>query len=95
MVVYNLSAIIFFRLITRIEKWLDISEKYNEKTIVGAVPEAGVDVDVEARNMQWQQSDINMATISDQPDFPLLPASRGFCISMRNTLPAFRAATSS
>lgn len=76
------------------EKWLDISEKYNED-----VPQSpgvnGPETDASARNQQWQQSEINMASTADQPDFPLLPASRGFCITMRKTLEGFRAATNS
>ena len=42
------------------------------------------------RNLEWEKSLVNLETIKDQPEFPLLPASRGFCLTLRKTLAAFR-----
>lgn len=42
------------------------------------------------RNIHWEKSIINLESTADQPEFPLLPASRGFCLTLRKTLAAFR-----
>lgn len=82
------------KLIKRVERWLEISEKYNED--IPQSPQANCcEIDAQLRNQQWRESEINMSSTADQPDFPLLPASRGFCITMRKTLEGFRNAVSS
>ncbi|KAL0279305.1 UNVERIFIED_CONTAM: hypothetical protein PYX00_000896 [Menopon gallinae] len=111
------------RFIGRLQKWLDISEKYiaglnkeSEKVSNADGPsssEAVTESDagenssqkkealslqetrlsrtvLEDRNKHWEQSLINIESTADQPEFPLLPASRGFCITLRKSLAAFQ-----
>lgn len=42
------------------------------------------------RNIHWEKSLVNLESTADQPEFPLLPASRGFCLTLRKTLAAFQ-----
>lgn len=114
---------LIFRFIGRLQKWLDISEKYiaglnKESVKVGSpdgqscselTPESDAGENssqkkdalslqesrlsrtvLEDRNKHWEQSLINLESTADQPEFPLLPASRGFCITLRKSLAAFQ-----
>ncbi|KAI1291791.1 (E3-independent) E2 ubiquitin-conjugating enzyme UBE2O [Halotydeus destructor] len=58
------------RLISRMEKWIELSEKSDSSGIV---------------------QPLNLADNSSEvPTFPLLPVSRGFCLSMKKALSSFR-----
>ncbi|XP_067005905.2 (E3-independent) E2 ubiquitin-conjugating enzyme UBE2O [Anabrus simplex] len=75
------------KLLDRLETWLEISERYNNShPVTPTTPTSFRELHGEA---------ISSAINVQLPDFPLIPASKGFCLTLRKTLVTFREVLSS
>ncbi|GAB6031161.1 hypothetical protein CHUAL_007964 [Chamberlinius hualienensis] len=71
-----------FSFIHRLEKWLEVSEAYNGMhPTTPTTPTAFLNAHGEALS---KEKDLSL------PEFPLIPASKGFCITLRKALSTFR-----
>ncbi|KAF4514131.1 UNVERIFIED_CONTAM: hypothetical protein B566_EDAN019173 [Ephemera danica] len=76
-----------FKLIHRLETWLQISEVYNNThPLSPTTPTTFKQVHGEV---------VSSAANMPLPEFPLIPASKGFCLTLRKTLVSFRDVLSS
>ncbi|KAK7794133.1 hypothetical protein R5R35_012619 [Gryllus longicercus] len=70
------------RLLHRLDTWLEISERYNNNhPVTPTTPTSFRELHGEA---------IASAVNVQLPEFPLIPASKGFCLTLRKTLVTFR-----
>uniref|UniRef100_A0A1B6CR24 UBC core domain-containing protein n=2 Tax=Clastoptera arizonana TaxID=38151 RepID=A0A1B6CR24_9HEMI len=76
-----------YRLCSRLEGWLEISEKYNSSHPISPT----------TPNSFKELQEIEQLITSDVklPEFPLIPASKGFCLTLHKTLATFRDVLSS
>lgn len=65
------------KLLQRLELWMEISEQHNNQHPLSPVTPTTFK----------QISDVDNKIL---PEFPLIPASRGFCITLRKTLATFK-----
>ncbi|XP_071444818.1 (E3-independent) E2 ubiquitin-conjugating enzyme UBE2O isoform X1 [Hetaerina americana] len=71
-----------YKLMNRLETWLQISERYNNShPLSPTTPTSFRELHGEA---------ISSAINVQLPEFPLIPASKGFCLTLRKTLVSFR-----
>lgn len=76
-----------YKLLNRLETWLEISEQYNSThPITPTTPTS-------FREMHGPA--ISNVLNAQLPEFPLIPASKGFCLTLRKTLVFFRDVLSS
>ncbi|XP_069684975.1 (E3-independent) E2 ubiquitin-conjugating enzyme UBE2O isoform X2 [Periplaneta americana] len=76
-----------YKLLNRLDTWLEISERYNSThPITPTTPTSFREIHGQA---------ISNALNAQLPEFPLIPASKGFCLTLRKTLVMFRDVLSS
>ncbi|XP_076068516.1 (E3-independent) E2 ubiquitin-conjugating enzyme UBE2O isoform X2 [Oratosquilla oratoria] len=66
-----------YRLVRRLEKWLEISEIYNKSHPLSPTTPTTF-------------REINSGNEENLPEFPLIPASKGFCLTLHKTLHHFK-----
>ncbi|BES98249.1 Ubiquitin-conjugating enzyme [Nesidiocoris tenuis] len=72
------------KMCSRLESWLDVSDEYNAcNPLSPTTPTTGMQFLSQVKSVQEQKGVV-------LPEFPLLPASKGFCITLRKTLATFR-----
>lgn len=69
-------------LLKRLENWLALSEAHNAKYPTSPMTPS-------TYRMKAVEQDSSILELVP-PDFPLIPASKGFCLSLRSALDAFR-----
>lgn len=70
------------KLLRRLESWLDISERYNTSHPLSPTTPTTF--------RQLHETEFTKDLKVPLPDFPLIPASKGFCLTLRKTLVTFR-----
>ncbi|XP_054281969.1 (E3-independent) E2 ubiquitin-conjugating enzyme UBE2O-like isoform X2 [Macrosteles quadrilineatus] len=70
------------KLCNRLESWLEISEKYNDSHPLSPTTPTSF--------RQLHSDEITNHCNVPLPEFPLIPASKGFCLTLRKTLVTFR-----
>nr|CAD7596442.1 unnamed protein product [Timema genevievae] len=71
-----------YKLIHRLDTWLEISERYNNAHPITPTSPTSF------RELHGQA--ISEALNAQLPEFPLIPASKGFCLTLRKSLVTFR-----
>ncbi|XP_055938770.1 (E3-independent) E2 ubiquitin-conjugating enzyme UBE2O-like isoform X2 [Argiope bruennichi] len=71
------------KFIQRLEKWLEISESYNAEHPLSPTSPTTFK-EIHSKNYDSSAQDVPL------PEFPLIPASKGFCLTLRKSLADFK-----
>lgn len=105
-VVFTILTPLFSRFASRLNKWLDVSDHYNNShPLSPTTPSSFKEINGEGKKLWylpfyfqtnwciilcfWLVAELAL------PEFPLIPASKGFCLTLKKTLSFFKEVISS